>query len=152
MKILKKLVMVMYRNSSTTRDNEWYVVRYTTHNYFAIFGWDMVLHRWSSGKCTHDLRRSFRKKELRVCHQEALPSRINPFLGHFPWLLFLLAPRRWPSSPSSDFSMSWRVSSPALLRSLCLTMCMVAPDFTTISLSFGTFVDAAGSTHSSEGE
>ena len=44
------------------------------------------------------------------------------------------------------------VSYSAESRSRLLTMCMLAPESTTYSLSSGSFVDAAGSTHSSAGE
>ena len=44
------------------------------------------------------------------------------------------------------------VSNSAELRSFSLTICILALDSTTNSLSLGSFVDAAGSTHSSAGE
>ena len=43
------------------------------------------------------------------------------------------------------------VSNSAELRSFLLTTCILAPESTTDSLSSGSFVDAAGSTHSSAG-
>ena len=70
------------------------------------FWWHVVFDCWSSGKYTHDLRRASREKELREFRQEAWPSRISPILWHVHWLFLLFAPRRWPSSPSSDSSMS----------------------------------------------
>ena len=44
------------------------------------------------------------------------------------------------------------VSNLVELRSFVLTMCMLAPESTTNTLSSGSIVDAAGKTHSSEGE
>ena len=44
------------------------------------------------------------------------------------------------------------VSISAELKSLLLTMCILVPRSTAHSLSSGSFVDAAGSTHSSAGE
>ena len=71
-----------------------------------VFRWDVVFDRWSSGKKTHDPRRASRAKELRVFLPEAQLWQISPTVWHFPWLLLWFAPRRWPSSPSSDSSMS----------------------------------------------
>ena len=44
------------------------------------------------------------------------------------------------------------VSNSASLRSLLQTMCLLPPESTTDSFSSGFIVDAAGTTHSSEGE
>ena len=44
------------------------------------------------------------------------------------------------------------VCNSAELRSRLLTICILAPESTAISLSSGSFVDAAGSAHSSVGE
>ena len=74
--------------------------------FFCHFWCDVVSDNWSCRWYTHDLRRASQVKELRVFLQEASLSRIYPILWHIPWLLLLFAPRRWPSSPSSDFSMS----------------------------------------------
>ena len=49
-----------------------------------------------------------REQALREFRQEASPSRISPILWHILLLLLLFAPRRWPSSPSSDSLMSSR--------------------------------------------
>ena len=52
---------------------------------------------------------------------------------------------------SSSFQ-TLTVSNSAEFRSFLLTTCMLAPESTTNSLSSGFIVDAAGKTHSSEGE
>ena len=89
-----------------TRDNELYVVLYIAIDSFAMLGEMWVFDHWSSGKYTHDPRRASREKELLLFLQKASRSRISPILKHFPWLLLLFAPRRCPSSPSSDSSIS----------------------------------------------
>ena len=45
-----------------------------------------------------------------------------------------------------------RVSNSAELKSFSLTICILAPESTTNYLSYGSFVDAAGSTHSTAGK
>ena len=68
------------------------------------YWWDVVSDHWSNGNYTRDLRRVFRMKERSVYLREASPSRINQILRHTLSPLLLLAPRRWLSPPSSDFS------------------------------------------------
>ena len=70
------------------------------------FWWGVVSDHWSNGNFTPDLRTVFLVKGLLVYLREALLSRINPILWHTLSLLLLFAPRRLPSSLSSDPSMS----------------------------------------------
>ena len=113
------------------------------------FWWVVVFDRWSKRKCTRDLRRVFRVRELLENLREALLSRINPILWHTLLPLLLLALRRWLYQPSSDFR---DVSNSAEFRSFLLTMYMLAPESTTNSLSSGFIVGGAGKLHSLVGE
>ena len=113
------------------------------------FWWDVDS---DSDTWTHVLRRVFPMKALREFLEETQQWRISPIVWHIPSLLCSFAPRRWPSSPSSDSLMSSWVSNSAELRSRLLTVIILAPESTTNSLSSESFVDAAGSTHSSGGK
>ena len=106
MKMLKKLVKMTWKNSSRNQGLRMAHSLTYCNEFSCHFGWDVVFDRWSSGNHTHDPRRASREKELREFLQEASLSRISPILWNILWLLLLCAPRRWPSSPSSDSSMS----------------------------------------------
>ena len=81
-----------------------------------------------------------------ACYRHALGTR-SPWP---PWLLLLFATRRWPSSPSSDSSMSSRFQLGRVNVLLADHMHTRSGDHNKLSFS-GSFVDAAGSTHSSAG-
>ena len=68
------------------------------------------------------------RKTLREFLEEAKLWRLCPIVWHIPSLLYLFAPRRWPSSPSSDYLMSSRSPNSAVLRSFSLTICILAPE------------------------
>ena len=105
----------------------------------------------SNGNCTQILRRVFQVKELPVYFQEAIQLRKSATHGRVPLPLLLLALRRWLSLPPSHFRFPHGLQF-GMLRSFLLTMCMLAPESTTNSLSSGLIVDAAGIIHSSQGE
>ena len=146
-KMLQKQVKMKQRNSSI--DQEQRMVRSSKNcNWlFCHFGWVVVFDRWSSGRSAHDLRRASQVKELRVFLQEASLSRTSPILWHFPWLLLLFAPRFAVITVVGLLDVLM-VSTSAELRSLLLTICMLAPESTTNSFSSSFMVDAAGIIHS----
>ena len=77
----------------------------------------------------------FLEKELRVFLQEASSSRINPILWHVPWLLLLFAPLPLAVITVVGLHDVLMVSNSAELRSFQLTICILAPESTTNSLS-----------------
>ena len=130
------------------KDNEWYVVRYISIDSFVFFWWDVVFDHWSSGKCTHDPRRASRVKELRVFLQRSITvtKKSNS-------LTYTVAPSLVCTSPLAvitvvGFFDVLMVSNSAELRSLLLTICILAQESTTNSLSSGFMVDAAVIIHS----
>ena len=92
------------------------------------------------------------EKELPVYFQEALPSRISSIHARKPVASSFASTSLLAVITMVGFFDFLKVSNSALSRSFLLTMCKLAPGSTTNSLSSGFLVDAAGNTHSSEGE
>ena len=135
-----------------TKDNEWYVVRYHTLIFLQsvmrcgflttgpVVGIPMILTEFP------------KVNELWVFLQEASPSRIS-----FNSLTQTVASSLVCTSPLAVITVAGffeilMVSNSAALRSLLLTICILALESTTNFLSSGFMVDGAGKLHSSVGE
>ena len=91
-------------------------------------------------------------KELRVFLQEGSLSRICPILLTKTVGSSLVCISPLAGTTVVGLLDILMVSNPAELKSLLLTICKLAPESTTKSLSAGFMVDAAGIIHSSAGE
>ena len=113
---------------------------------------DVVFDRWSSGRYTHDPHRSSQEKEPRE-----VSSRSITVTNKSNSLTYTVASSLVCTSPLAvitvvGFLDILMVSNSAELRSCLLTICIPVSESTTNYLSSGSFVDAAGSTHSSAGK
>ena len=105
--------------------------------------------RWSSSRVSRDPRRAARVKRT-----AGVPSRSITVTNKSNSLTFTVDSSLVCTSPLAvtvvGFLDILTVSNPAKLRSFLLTICILAPESATDSLSSGSFIDAAGSTLSSQ--
>ena len=122
-------------------------------NWFSChFWWYVVFDRWSSGKKTHDQRRAFREKET-----AGVFSRSMSLTNKSNVLTYTVASSLVCTSPLAVITVVGlldvlMVSNSAEFMSFSLTMCILAPESTTNSLSSGSLAEALGRTHFSAGE
>ena len=115
------------------------------------FWWDVVFDRWSSGRKKRSSQSFPRGRTAGVSSRSiTVTSRSNS-------LTYTVASSLVCTSPSAVITVVGlldvlMVSNSAELRSFLLTICKLPPESTTNSISSGSVVDAAGSTHSSAGE
>ena len=111
----------------------------------------VVFDRWSNREYIRGPRKASRAKQMRVFLHETSPSRMSNSLT------FSVISSVVCTSPLAVITVVGlldvlMVSKSAEVKSFLLILCILAPESTTSSLSSGSFVDAAGSTHSSAGQ
>ena len=119
---------------------------------FCHFWWYVVSDHWSNGHCSQILRRLSEWKNCWCLFKKHYLHEWIQVSDVYRCLFLLFALRRWMSPRIVGFFDILTVSNSALFKSFLLTMCMLAPESTTNSLSSSFMVDAAGKIHSSVGE